>query len=84
MNDTIQIKSGALGTKTAMSTLLEDELGYCTDKEELYIGTSSKNKRLCGVKDIERITALEEKVSSLEGQISTIMARLEALESPEE
>lgn len=64
------------------------ELGYQTEEEALYIGTFDgtirENKRLCGVKDIERITDLEAKVTSLEGQISTIMAHLEALESPEE
>lgn len=84
MDDTILIKSGALNGRTSMPNLAQDELGYQTEEEALYIGTPNGNKRLCGANDIERIKTLETKIGSLEGQISTIMARLEALEAPTE
>jgi len=94
MDDTMRIKSGALRGRELMPRLdyartengkkLGSELGYQTEEEALYIGTPKENKRLCGVSDVERIKSLEAKVTSLEGQISTIMARLEASEAPTE
>ena len=89
MNDLITIKSGALGTRGEMPKLTEDELGYITDKEELYIGTKAGNKRLCGAGDEARIKALEDKPEYYskdeeDAIISDIKARLDALEAPSE
>lgn len=74
MADTIKIKSGALGDRTVMPKLVENELGYQTNEKALYIGTSSGNVRLCGADDI----------SDLNKRIDDIIARLEALEPDEE
>ena len=88
MNDLITIKSGALGTRGEMPKLTEDELGYITDKEELYIGTKAGNKRLCGAGDEARIKVLEDKQSYSKDEvdkiISDILARLDVLEAPSE
>lgn len=73
MPDLIMIKSGAMGDKDTMPKLNKNELGYCTDKKELYIGTDSGNVRLCGADDMSRITQL----------INDITARLGALEPNE-
>ena len=88
MNDLITIKSGALGSKTEMPKLAEDELGYITDKKELCIGTVGGNLRLCGAGDEERIKALENKPeyyskTEVDDIISGIVARLETLEPSE-
>ena len=77
MDDLILIKSGALGTRGTMPALQTNEMGYCTDKRELCIGTVSGNIRLCGADDVERI-------AELENRITEITARLEALEASDE
>lgn len=81
MADLITIKSGALGNRAEMPKLSEDELGYCTDEEALYIGAESGNKRLCGVKDKADIIA---QIDALSNRIEEITARLVALETPTE
>lgn len=65
MDDSIRIRSGALGGREEMPKLkhaetkdgkkLGSELGYRTDEKALYIGTEAKNERLCGVEDIPNI-----------------------------
>lgn len=57
MADVITIKSGALGDRTKMPNLNENELGYRTDEKALYIGTKDGNVRLCGADDIQNIIA---------------------------
>ena len=86
MDDNIHIKTGALNGRTEMPALSYDkdkgsELGYRSDEEALYIGTSSGNKRLCGVKDVGELSA---KIEALNTQIRAITARLDALEKPDE
>lgn len=79
MDDLIKIRRGALGKdRTAMPGLRENELGYRTDTEELYIGADGKNVRLCGVGDAEKANALEIRILALEAQIEEITARLDA------
>lgn len=86
LDDNIHIKTGALNGRTEMPALSYDkdkgsELGYRSDEEALYIGTSSGNKRLCGVKDVGELSA---KIEALNTQIRAITARLDALEKPDE
>ena len=59
MADVIKIKRGALGKKTAMPKLNEGELGYCTDKTALYIGTNAENIKVGDATWEARIAALE-------------------------
>lgn len=73
MADLIQIKGG-----NGSSPLQDRELAYKKDTEELYIGTSSGNKRLCGAGDVAR---LEQLIASINAHITTINARLDALSS---
>lgn len=82
MNDLITIKSGALGDREAMPKLNKYELGYITDKKELYIGAGDKNVRLCGEEDAARLDVLNTKLEAMSNAIGDITARLEALESP--
>ena len=84
MADLIKIRSGALGNRSTMPKLNEDELGYCTDTKELYIGTDSENVRLCGVNDLAIIQNLQATISSLSKAIEDITARLGKLEKPSE
>lgn len=81
MADTITIKSGALGSRGAMPTLFNGELGYRTDEKALYIGIGGNNWRLCGVYDISELNS---KIEALNGRLDEITARLEALETPSE
>ena len=76
MSDLIQIKSGSLGSKSAMPKLSEDELGYLKDKKELHIGTESGNVRLCGVDDISDIDA---KIAEILAEIERIKAELASI-----
>ena len=76
MADLIKIKGG----KGAIPKLQDREPAYSKDEQALYIGTEDGNLRLCGAEDVTRITALETKITALEGQISTILTRLDALE----
>jgi hypothetical protein len=66
MADLITIKSGALGGRTKMPNLNENELGYCTDEKALYIGTKDGNVRLCGADDIPTIIARLESMTPSE------------------
>jgi hypothetical protein len=93
MNDRCHIRTGALNGRTEMPALSYDkekgsELGYRTDEEALYIGTSDGNKRLCGTKDVgninARLDALNAIIASINAQITDITARLGALETPSE
>lgn len=84
MNDKVHIKTGALNGRTEMPALSYDkdkgsELGYRTDEEALYIGTSSGNKRLCGVRDLAELNA---KIEALTKRIDEITAQPE--ETPSE
>ena len=76
MSDLIQIKSGTLGSKSAMTKLSEDELGYLKDKKELYIGTEGGNSRLCGADDIANIDA---KMAEIEAEIERIKTELASI-----
>ena len=67
------------GKSSTMPTLLEGELGFCTDTKKLYIGTGSSNVLINGgggsggdTGDLEnRVEVLEGKVDSLTmGQIT--------------
>ena len=84
MADLIKIRSGALGNRSTMPKLNEDELGYCTDTKELYIGTDSENVRLCGENDVAMIRELQATIISLSETTRAIIARLDALEKPSE
>ena len=84
MDDLIKIRSGALGNRSTMPKLNEDELGYCTDTKELYIGTDSENVRLCGENDVAMIRELQATIISLSETTRAIIARLDALEKPSE
>ena len=93
MADSIKIKSGALGDREKMPTLQYDkekgsEIAFRTDTEELFIGTSGGNKRLCGVGDMAEIDGklnnILSQISIINGQISDITARLDALTTPSE
>lgn len=91
MADLIRIKGGALGDRTEMPILASGtdghELGYRTDTEELYIGTTKGNKRLCGANDltdiINRINNITAEITRINGDLATINARLDALVTPE-
>ena len=63
MADLITLKSGALGNRTSMPKLNEDELGYRTDEKALYIGAKEGNVRLCGADDIARLDRLIEELT---------------------
>ena len=87
MDDSIRVRSGDLNGRAEMPKLgyahirndgkkAGSEIGYHEGEEALYVGTKNGNKRLCGANDV---TTLEAKISALEGQISTITARLDAL-----
>ena len=84
MNDKFHIRTGALNGRAEMPALSYDkekgsELGYRTDEEALYIGTSSGNKRLCGVGDLAELNA---KIEALSKRIDEITAQPE--ETPSE
>lgn len=86
MNDKILIKSGALGEKQTMSNLTKNELGYVTDKEELYIGSGTGNIRLCGKEDALKIAMLEGNLQAqyytkaeIDALIAGINARIDAI-----
>ncbi len=88
MADAIMIKSGALGGRTTMPRLSNAELGYITDKKELYIGTADGNERLCGAGDIAEINAkiaeISTKIEEINKSIADIIARLDALKNVDE
>lgn len=71
MADTIQIKRGV---KSEIPNLLIGEFGYCTDTDELYIGTSAGNKLIGKV-------ALEEAVANLQTTVTEHGDRITALET---
>ena len=79
MADSIIIKSGALGNRSAMPALAVGELGYRTDEKALYIGTKEGNVRIGGGGDASDISTLLADVSALKSQIADITARLDAL-----
>ena len=85
MADTIIIKSGALGDRGTMPKLSNAEFGYITDKKELYIGGGEGNERLCGAGDIAeinaKIDAINALIAGINGDITNITARLDALEN---
>lgn len=72
MADLIQIKSGALGDREAMPKLTEDELGYCTDEQALYIGTKSGNVRLCGVSDAVKLAEISAKIEEITARLNEL------------
>lgn len=76
MNDLILIKTGALGDREEMPKLNEGEFGYRTDTEELYIGTSEGNKRLCGVGDKAEIN---KNIGDINVKINAIHVSLESI-----
>ena len=82
MADLITIKSGALGGRATMPKLNENELGYRTDEEALYIG-ADKNVRLCGANDVAVMNALIDSIradiANINQEITNIKARLDAL-----
>ena len=79
MDDSVRIKSGALGDREEMPKLkfaetingrkYGSELGFRTDTEELYVGTPEGNKKIGDA-------GWEARIKSLETQIQDIMARL--------
>ena len=71
MSDLIKIKGG----HGNVPPLQEREPAYSYENG-LYIGTPNGNVRVGG-----DTTALEAKITALEGQISGVIARLEALEN---
>lgn len=83
MNDLILIKSGALADKNGRTTMpslqygavgsevVGSELGYRTDKKELYIGTRDGNVRLCGAND----------VSEINGKINNVLTRMNSMDT---
>ena len=81
-----KVRSGALGSRKEMPKLDIDELGYRTDEKALYIGTESGNERLCGVGDAGNIDigAINAEISQIKNDITSIIARLDALEKPSE
>lgn len=88
MNDLVRIRSGALGDRAEMPKLRYDselgsEIAYRTDKKELYIGSSGGNVRLCGAGDTSeinaKINAITAKIDEINGNITNIIARLDAL-----
>lgn len=79
MADLIKIKGGD-GT---VPKLQDRELAYSRDEEALYIGTDNGNVRLCGKSDLAMIQELHSAITSLSNAISTINARLDALEKSE-
>ena len=79
MADSIIIKCGALGNRSAMPTLAVGELGYRTDEKALYIGTKEGNVRLVGGDGASDISTLLADVSALKSQIADITARLDAI-----
>ena len=86
MADTIQIKRGL---KAGIPTLAQGEMGYCTDTQELYIGTSSGNVMLGKVSwgaDIERIDddigAMDITVADHANRIATLESQVQALINP--
>lgn len=68
------------GKEATMPTLLEGELGFCTDTKKLYVGTGKENVLVTGgggsdeeFKEIEdRVTVLEEKVTAFTGGQITV------------
>ena len=73
MADLIKIKGGS----GAVPVLQERELGYSIETGELYIGTSSGNKRLCGVSDVERIKTLEDKIEEITARFDALVVTSE-------
>lgn len=95
MNDTIRIKSGAIGNRNAMPSLNVDELGYRKDEKALYIGIGEKNERLCGANDVTEINTkinniiteindIKTAMNEINGVMANINTRLDALENPSE
>lgn len=81
MKDLIYLKCGALASRAEMPKLAYDselgaEIGYRTDKKELYIGSGSGNIRLCGADDVAEINT---KIDAINKQLEDIIARLDAL-----
>lgn len=75
MADIIKIKGGS----GAIPTLQDRELAYSKTEKALYIGTENGNVKL--------VTAMtdadvSDRLAQLSGQITNIIARLEALENP--
>ena len=78
MNDTIQIKSGAIGNRNAMPSLNVDELGYRKDEKALYIGIGEKNERLCGANDV---TEINTKINNIITEINNIKPMIAEINS---
>ena len=77
MADIIKIKGGS----GAIPTLQDRELAYSKTEKALYIGTENGNVKL--------VTAMtdadvSDRLAQLSGQITNIIARVEALENPTE
>lgn len=84
MADLITIKRGALGRKTTMAKLNEGELGYCTDKGTLHIGTDSGNEKVGDVGWEDRITELETlktTISDLQATVTDIDTTIQNINS---
>ena len=81
MADTIQIKRGV---KSGIPTLLLGELGYCTDTDELYIGTSNGNKLIGKVALEVAVANLETTVTEHADRIATLEAQVAGLLNTEE
>lgn len=76
MADIIKIKGGS----GAVPTLQDRELAYSKDEQALYIGTESGNVKLVtAITDAD----VSDRLAELSGQITDIIARLEALEPTE-
>lgn len=73
MADLIKIKSGALGDRESMPNLTEDELGYCTDEQALYIGTKGGNVRLCGVADALKLAEITTKIADITTRLEELL-----------
>lgn len=78
MADTVQIKRGL---KSGIPTFLAGELGYCTDTQELYIGTNAGNKLIGKVAwgtDIDRI---DDDIGAMDITVEDNTRRIVALET---
>lgn len=72
MADKIQIYAGK---KATMPQLLPRELGYCTDTQELFIGSVNDGNKLVGA------VAWETDISTLQGDVTTIKEDITALKT---
>ena len=69
MADSIQIKRGL---KESLPTLAVGELGYCSDTQELYIGTLLANQLIGKVSWRTDIETLQANITNLESRVTAL------------